>query len=140
MPDSTDLHGQRLSPAESFKALFDALKDYQGKALDSGYKTLGFMVIALGWLMTSKDTRQFLESHPGVCNAGIVFLAVGCVCYALMSFRMYRLSQSVARKLDALNYADQDVYSHYIIKWPVPVVYSLLHLLISFVIAIVGTG
>jgi hypothetical protein len=140
MSDLTDPQAERLSRAEVFKALFEALKDYQSKALDSGYKTLGFMVVALGWLMTSKDTRDFLHSHSDVRCASVGFLVVGGFCYLFMSRRMYKLSQSIAKKLDTLNYASHDVYDHYIIKPAVPVTYSILHLLISGLIAIVGGG
>jgi len=136
MSDLSNKQQDKLGRDGVFKILFEALKDYQSKALSSGYKTLGFMVAALGWVMTSEETRKFLQSNQMIRHASVAFLILGCVAYALMSYRMYSLSRLVAQRLAVLDYASSDVYDHYRIKPTVPIVYTVLHSLISLVLVI----
>lgn len=126
-----------MEPQEHFKILLEALKGYQTSFLDSGYKTLGFMVIALGWLITSDGARKFLTTHENIRLAALLFLGLGVIGYGFMAYRVYSLSRSVLIKLERLGYASREVYEHYAISKVAPVYYTLFHLLISVLIGIV---
>ena len=126
-----------MDSQEQFKILLDALKGYQASFLDSGYKTLGFMVVALGWLITSDGARKFLQAHWHIRLAALVFLGLGVIGYGFMAYRGYALSRSVYAKLEQLNYAKREVYEHYVISKVAPVHYTLFHFLISVLIGIV---
>ena len=138
MADSPSIvEKESLQQSDTFKMLLDALKGYQASALDSGYKGLGFMVVALGWLVTSEGARGFLGSQAIVRWAFVTFLILSGVCYGFMSYRVYALSRSVARRLAALDYSPPEVYEHYVIKRAVPIIYTAFHLLISALMCVV---
>ena len=126
-----------MEPQEQFKTLLEALKGYQASSLDSGYKTLGFMVIALGWLITSEAARTFLKANWYIKFAALVFLGLSVIGYGFMAYRVYSLSRSVLAKLERLGYATREVYEHYAISRVVPVYYTLFHFLISTLIGVV---
>ena len=126
-----------MEPQEQFKTLLEALKGYQASALDSGYKTLGFMVVALGWLVTSEGARKFLTQSWNIRAAALVFLLISVIGYGFMAYRVYSLSRSVFAKLERLGYAPREVYSHYVISKVVPVYYTIFHFLISALIGVV---
>ena len=54
-----------------------------------------------------------------------------------MVSRVYRMSQTVFLQLVRLDYAKREIYEHYAIKRVVPIYYTLIHLLISALIAVV---
>lgn len=126
-----------MEPQEQFKTLLEALKGYQASALDNGYKTLGFMVVALGWLITSEGARTFLKANGYIRLAALVFLGLSVIGYGFMAYRVYSLSRSVFAKLERLGYATRDVYEHYVISKLVPVYYTFFHALISTLIGFV---
>lgn len=126
-----------MEPQEQFKTLLEALKGYQASALDSGYKTLGFMVVALGWLITSEGARAFLKANVYTKVATLVFLGLSVIGYGFMAYRVYSLSRSVFAKLERLGYAPREVYAHYVISKVVPVYYTIFHFLISALISVV---
>jgi hypothetical protein len=126
-----------LESQEEFKTLLEALKGYQANSLDSGYKTLGFMVIALGWLITSEGARTFLKANWNIRFATLIFLGLSVIGYGFMAYRVYSLSRSVLAKLERLGYAKREVYEHYAISKVVPVYYTVFHFLISTLIAVV---
>lgn len=127
----------QMPVGEQFKLLLEALKGYQSSFLDSGYKTLGFMVVALSWLVTSEPARHFLGEHRPVRWSALVFLLVLAISYPFMARRMYRLSASIFEKLNRLQYSEPDVYQHYAIKRDLWKIYAAYHVLISILIATV---
>lgn len=127
-----------MEVSEQFKLLLEALKGYQSSFLDSGYKTVGFMAVALGWLVTSKDARAFLAEARPARWVALVFLSVLAIAYVYMARRVTRVSKSVFDKLESLNYSDPSVYVHYLIKPDLWIYYSGVHILISILILIVA--
>lgn len=126
-----------MEPHEQFKILIEALKGFQTNVLDSGHKILGFMVIVLGWVVASDGTRAFLAKHLVVRYSFIACLGLSVVGYSFMVSRVYRMSQTVFLQLVRLDYANREIYEHYAIKRVVPIYYTLIHLLLSALIAVV---
>ncbi|HKC62530.1 MAG TPA: hypothetical protein VKB86_02780 [Pyrinomonadaceae bacterium] len=43
--------------------VFKALEDNYARYFDNIFKTTGFIIIAIGWILTSDKSREFLERH-----------------------------------------------------------------------------
>jgi len=101
-----------LTQQQRTTLLIDALRGYQVGFNTSAYSTMGFLVVAAGWLVTSSDARSFLMVHPGVVNAGIGAMVLGSLAFVVVAFRVYRLSARIAKSLEVMP-GTQGVYEHY---------------------------
>ena len=70
---------------KEFEVLLNSLIWYRTTFVETSYKTMGFLVIVVGWLVTSKSARGFLFRHPGATWAAVVFMGCNCMGYALLT-------------------------------------------------------
>src|SRR5258706_1486038 len=101
-----------LTSPQRTTLLIEALKGYQEGFNTSAYSTMGFLLIAAGWLITSDEARCFLNSHPGVVIAGVAAIVLGSLAFVFVSFRVYRLSARIANGLELMP-GTQGLYEHY---------------------------
>lgn len=87
-----------------FDVLFASLKGYQEGLFDGAFKSSGFLILVIGWLLTSKDARGYLADNAGARRLCAGALALGAVIYAAVSWRVYSLSQVAFNGLVSLNY------------------------------------
>ena len=65
---------------QEFDLHMAALTDTQKLLLDNTAKVAGFLLLALGWLATSEDARNYLTDNPRVA---IVFVAAILIAYVM---------------------------------------------------------
>jgi len=102
LPAVVAVAGEPKADAKArFEILFATIRDYQQGLLENTAKTAGFLLLSIGWLVTSETARDVLGAD-GVLRsaaAGAVILAV--TLYAAASLHVYRVARRVhARLLD----------------------------------------
>ena len=77
---------------------YDALKDEYKSYVDDVVKSIGFLVVAIGWIMTSDGARAFLTNgqvNTVALACTVVLGACNLVIYIGHYFRSARLKQQI---------------------------------------------
>ncbi len=61
------------------KESLDALKTHQAEYLNSVWKTFAALMVAIGWVMSSEETRDFLVS-----STPVKYVAVGVIVFMVL--------------------------------------------------------
>ena len=67
------------------KLLLDALKFYRENFISSAYSTMGFSVVAAGWLITSKSAQEFIRNRRWLGWVSIAMIVLSYVGYWRMA-------------------------------------------------------
>ena len=94
-----------------FDVLFGSLKGYQEGLLDGAFKASGFLILVVGWLLTSKEARTYFALNTRARRLGAAALGAGALMYAAVSWRVFLLSQSAFTDLVALAYVPVSAYA-----------------------------
>jgi hypothetical protein len=98
-----------------FGVLYDSLSGYHQGFIDSAFRVTGFLLLVLGWLLTSKEAREYLgrdETARRLVSAGLTMAAA---IYAFISYRVYLLSQQVFARLHLLAYVPGSTYEDHLL-------------------------
>ena len=82
---------------ELFDILFDGLKDAKSEYMKSVYAVVAANLAGLGWYLSSKDTREFLNKHLKVR-----FSIVGIIVF-MAAFHWVNIFQMADRSMTMLN-------------------------------------
>lgn len=104
-----------MESQEKTRYLITALKDYQSNFNSSAYQTMGFSLVAAGWLMTSKEARGFLHANQWLAYVAIGLLIVSFFGYWWMAWRVHKLSQNIYQQLQGIKGAE-GLYEHYLLS------------------------
>src|ERR1700677_821788 len=130
-----------------FAFLFDLLKDNYSNYSNYVFSTTSAIILIIGWLLTSKDARDFISGHPPI--------KTGCViCIVLFFFaEIYFSSGAVGRSTLIINqiqtwinsnpgsHINDDYYSTKSVVWKGVIaltaahalLYSILILMINYI-------
>lgn len=64
----------------------EALKDNYSVYLANVWATMGFLIIAIGWLITHKDARQFIEANCRVKQALVATVSASAVLHGFVLY------------------------------------------------------
>jgi hypothetical protein len=101
-----------MNPADAahFGVLTTSLRAYHDGIIDGSFQATGFVLLVLGWLLTSKEARAYLGSSAQARRLAALALAFGTIVYASITWRAFVLSESVFAQLNALNYVPARAY------------------------------
>src|SRR5689334_16519625 len=94
----------RGTKKEQFELLYGILKAYHDSSLDTALKAMGFLLLVMGWVLTSENARVFLARDQALQWASIAVLAMAAVLFALFARRVLLESRATFRALEALDY------------------------------------
>ena len=103
-----------MDDKDKFNALLNALIFFRSQYLSNSYSSMGFTVIAAGWLITSRSARVFLNSHRWLGLSSIFLMILTYIGYWKLSLGVQAISQGIADKLSKLVDAP-GLYEHYTI-------------------------
>ncbi len=123
-PDSADDSLQERLPAGSrmvesadkqarFDLLYAASKDIYNSYHGDVMKALAFLIIALGWFITSNKSRDFFRKSKIIRIAAIFALLILCLAHVLYCLDAYNASQEKMSLIHGLNYLDREYYQSY---------------------------
>ena len=98
---------------EQFAVLYASYARVYERFLENGFKTSTVLLVVLGWLLTSDKARDYLSQHSwavGMCAALVV---TGAVSLCAAFHRLYRLSQLLRKRLDALSFVEAQYYEQH---------------------------
>jgi hypothetical protein len=78
--------------------------------IDNSGKVAGFLLLALGWFVTSKDARAFLGSNPNVATLAASAVTTAYLLSVGASWVAYRVSTKTLRRLNQLAYLPPPAY------------------------------
>jgi hypothetical protein len=104
-----------------YEAQIDLYKTYIANVMN----TLAFIIIAIGWMLTSEKCRGYLSENRLANRLSLIAVLIVAIIHSLVSIFMYMMSQEKACLLNKLNYIDCKYYEHYIIS-PAQMIASLL--------------
>ena len=107
---------------DTIQYLIESLRYFQTEFNSSAYSTMGFTVVAGGWLMTSKSARAFVHAHYGLACVAIGLVALAFLGYAWMCLRIQELSQGIYDRLVAIP-AAQGLFEHHRLTLPGAIAY-----------------
>jgi hypothetical protein len=109
---------ERAPKKERYERLFDALKANHGLFNDIARHTAGFLLIALGWLITSDRSGSLLAAHSSVALvAWLVITALWIIQTGVLLAIRSRTSDLLSR-LEQLDYAPAGDAKHFRITVP----------------------
>jgi hypothetical protein len=89
---------------EQFELLYGILKSLHDNSLDTVLKAMGFLLLAMGWVVTSESARVFLAGDRTLRWAAVSVLAMAAILFALFAIRVVRQSMATSRALEDLDY------------------------------------
>jgi hypothetical protein len=95
---------------EQFEVLYGVLKSYRDSSLDTVLKVMGFLILAMGWVVTSENARAFIAGDVTVKWASVTVVLATAVLFALFAIRVLRQSRATFRALKALDYMSTDYF------------------------------
>jgi hypothetical protein len=101
--ENKTLNGDATS-TESNEYLSGLLTDYYKRLLDFAFKHGAFLALALGWVVSSKETQNFFEGSVLGRMAGTGLLLVYAAMYLYWILRQRQRSEKVYRHLIALRF------------------------------------
>ena len=122
--------------AEKFELLYDALRAYQTGFVDAAFRVAAFILLVLGWLITSGDARSFLHAHQEGRLTAIAALALAAGIYALTSWRVYRFSQRTGSSLAQLAFMPEEYYADRVLRTVTLVIFVTANVLLTAVACI----
>jgi hypothetical protein len=108
-----------------FDVLYQTLCDIQTRLLDSNSKVAGFLLLATGWMATSKDARQFLQSEPHARGIVIAALVGAFVLYVCASFQAWWISRQTLSLLNNLSFLPENCYKQRRVPLSTLLIFSL---------------
>ncbi len=126
---------EKFTLTDKIEHLVDAMATFHSTFNSNGYSSMGFMVVVVGWLITSKEARRFLHSHPTVIYASIIIVVLNSVVYMYMAFGLQEISQGLHTQLLKIP-AAQGLYEHFLIEVSLVLGYLVILGMVAIVIII----
>jgi hypothetical protein len=94
-----------------FDVLYGSLSEIQKGLVDSATQVAGFLLLATGWIATSKEARTFLHEQKSARYLAALALAGAFILYMSGSVGAFVLSRRTFRSLNALDFMPPDYYT-----------------------------
>lgn len=93
--------------------VYESLKDkYKGYVTDI-MKTLAFLLICIGWFITSDKSRNFFKKNKVIRISAIIALVIIGIIHINASINTYISSKDIISDLSCLKYLDMKFYANY---------------------------
>ncbi len=113
-----------MSP-EQFTILLDSLRGIFANYMNTVWTTMGLFVIAIGWMITSGDARQFYKEHPRIRASSLAALGIILLMHLSILFSLAEKSRECAALLSKQAAAIEGIKTYAIdivtINWYYPV-------------------
>ena len=93
----------------SYKILLDSYNKY----LDNVFKTIGFLIVMIGWLITSENSRLFFQENKLARNIFLGVISVMWLIHALSLIDNYREGTRIMDLIEKLDYIKIEYFDRY---------------------------
>ncbi len=98
---------------EAFQFLFEILKDLNKSYFHNVMNTLAFVLLAIGWVVTSEKSRSFLGSSNLIRFGSMAVVGLIALIHSFICIAGYFVSASKFTQLTALNYVEVNYFNMY---------------------------
>ncbi len=98
---------------EAFNFLFDILKDLNKSYSQNVMSTLGFILLTIGWIITSDKSRSFLSSSNSIRFSAIAVVGIIALIHSVVCIGAYCVTEAKFTQLVSLKYANVDYFQIY---------------------------
>ena len=103
----------QIDTKEKHDFIYESFKDiYSSYGIDV-MKILAFLVLSIGWFITSDKSRDFYKKNRTVRISSIIALIVLGIIHITSQFNSYLYSKEKLAELSALHYLDLKYYENY---------------------------
>ena len=102
-----------MSEQDAFVLLFDILKDLNKSYVENVMATLGFVLLAMGWIVTSDKAREFIGGNKNVRGAAIFLIVAIAIIHSAISIVLLKISHNQFEQIVDLNYTKFEYFSVY---------------------------
>ena len=127
---------QSQSAAEAFKFLYAQLASYQLSFFDNALKVTASLLLVAGWVITSESARDLLRVQAVLRYAGALLVLFCSALYALMMWRLHRMSGVTKSLLDEQGYWPPAYYVEQEISWSALWLFVAANALLSALVAL----
>ena len=97
---------------QEFELLYEALGDILQRTYSNTTKFCGFLILAIGWIVTSEEARAFMSSQPSIPIAGSLLAILSTLLIVMLCFSEYRKSHEIYLQLKDLRHVSSLVFEH----------------------------
>ncbi|MFX0137180.1 MAG: hypothetical protein ACFFDN_26305 [Candidatus Hodarchaeota archaeon] len=112
---------------ERYILIYESLKDIYNDYIIDVVKTVAFLIICLGWLITSDKSRNFVKKNKATRMASIIIIVLLFILNIHTAIKAYNFSQDKISELSLLNYIEPKYYENYAITTDLLVSNIILH-------------
>ncbi|MFA8436929.1 MAG: hypothetical protein ACEPOZ_20670 [Marinifilaceae bacterium] len=142
-----DIMGCDKIGIDAFDLLFNGLKHNYDAYFTNVYTTLATIVLAIGWILTSKAAREFLSQNLIIRKVAIMgIVAITIIHFANLIYMSFK-SDQIKDQLDlytqlVLEVKESNLYDMYHIDWYYPTISCILNgiLFTILIFIIIRTG
>lgn len=103
----------QINDKDKHAFIYESLKDkYKGYTTDV-MKTLAFLLICLGWFITSDKSRDFFKKNRIARVSSIITLVIIGIIHIRSQILSFKSSQYIISEISSLNYFDPKYYENY---------------------------
>ncbi len=103
----------QIEAKDKFNLAYESLKEIHHCYTTDVMKSLAFLLICIGWFITSNKSRDFYKNNKTVRISSIVALVVISVIHIREQINTYMSSQHILSDLSIMNYLDMKYFEHY---------------------------
>ena len=101
-----------VSPQERFEILHKSLKDILDEYTNDVLRSIAYLLLAIGWIVTSDRSREFLRGNKRAYRVAIIIVLLIALLHTGLAYWTFDRSQRMSDLLVELNYLPHDYYSH----------------------------
>lgn len=121
---------EEILDKDKFELLYSITKQWYDSLIAFQFRFTGFILLVLGWLITTENTKNFIRSHKQISNVSIPILLIFTVAlHAIWVYRHYQKNNSTYRRLREFcrqsNYINEENFKTLKIDRILPISYIL---------------
>lgn len=98
---------------KKFSFIYESLKDTQKDYVTDVMKALAFLILCIGWFITSDKSRSFFRKNRALRISSIIALTMLCAIHINYQISTYIYSQQIFNDLSDMDYFDSIYYRSY---------------------------
>ena len=118
------------TPREQFDRLSNSLTRLSDDYVDDTMKTISFLLLIMGWFITSERSREYLRANRYARSAALTAIPAVALMHAFLIHGFYARSQAKVGALERLSYLGSDFYADDAVTLPLLTANLAIHLIL----------
>ena len=98
-------------PKEHFELVHRALVDLSDRYVGDVMKTIAFLLLATGWILTSDRSREFLRRNRGARRTALITVPGIAILHVWLSIQTFEISTQKMQLLEEIGYFQKQYYA-----------------------------